>query len=181
MNSRIFLASVMLVSEGLMAQVKISNKAFKADAKDYDKGTYAAIDLSVEPFAPALKKAEELAGATLKTRGEAHLTVLTPPEYMRLDSKIRKILLEDMKNVMQNGAELKPLCIGKGEAEVQGKKETAYFVVVDATPLRKVREKYHLQDFYPHVTLGFTKRDLHFEDGVKKDKSSCVAKLAATP
>ena len=160
-----------------MAQVKISNKAFKTETKDYDKGTYAAIEFPVDQFKPALKKAEELAGSSLRTRGEAHLTVLTPPEYMKLDGKVRKILLEDMKNVMQNGAELKPVCIGKGEAEVQGKKETTYFVVMDAAPLRKVREKYHLQEFYPHVTLGFTKRDLHFEDGVKKDKSSCVADL----
>ena len=44
------------------------------------------------------------------------------------------------------------------------------------TPLA-IREKYHLTDFYPHITLGFTKRDLHFEDGVRKDKSTCVADL----
>jgi hypothetical protein len=176
MNPGVLIVVAVLSSQSLFAE--ISQQSVKALAKDYDRGTYAAIDYALAPFAPALRKAEDLNGGKLNTRGEAHLTVLTPPEYMRLDPKLRKLLLADLKEALSKpGNEIKPLCIGKGQAEVQGKTESTYFVVVDAKAVQTIREKYHLLDYYPHVTLGFTKRDLHFEDGVKKDRSACVAGL----
>jgi hypothetical protein len=160
--------------------VNVAAKAFAPEPVDYDRKTYAAIDFPVKHFAPALQQAEKAAGGSLITRGEAHLTVLTPPEYMRIEPKTRKKILDEMKEALAS-AEVKPVCIGRGQANLNGKDEFTYFVVVDAKAVRAIREKYHLQEFYPHITLGFTKRDLHVEDGVHKDKASCISQLAVTP
>src|SRR4051812_46510951 len=116
MKLRLWLSAALLLSESLWAQIKMPQQAFQAETKDYDRGTYAAIDFPVSLFAPALKQAEEVAGGPLRTRGEAHLTILTPPEYMRIEPKIRKVLLQEMKEAMKVDGQIKPLCIGKGSA-----------------------------------------------------------------
>jgi hypothetical protein len=180
MTVKNFISAAMLIAEPLFAQTVLPAKALRPtpDAQDFDRGTYASIVFSVKNFTPALKRAEEHAGSGLLTRGEAHLTVLTPPEYMRIEGKLRKKILSEMKTA---DGDLKAVCIGRGQAELNGKMEYAYYVVVDAPAIRAIRQKYHLVDFYPHITLGFSKRDLHFEDGVRKDKTTCVADLTVAP
>jgi hypothetical protein len=180
MKIKNWLSAAALIAEPLFAQTVLPSQALKPapPAQDFDRKTYASITFSVSSFAPALKRAEEHAGTHLLTRKEAHLTVLTPPEYMRLEAKLREKILSEMKEA---AGDLKAVCIGRGEADLNGKKEYAYYVVVAAPALRAIREKYHLVDFYPHITLGFSKRDLHFEDGVRKDKSTCVAELKEAP
>lgn len=153
----------------------VSLAALRPADKKFDKGTYFAVSLLSEHFKAALAEAERRAGRALQTRDESHLTVLTPPEFMRLSPELRQQLLKDLQALDWTKSQIKPLCIGHGEAEVKGHKEAAFFVVVEAAGIKKIREKYGLQDFYPHITLGFTKRDLHFEDGVRKDTSSCYA------
>ncbi|MGZ3723775.1 MAG: hypothetical protein ACXVA9_12620 [Bdellovibrionales bacterium] len=175
------LVAAMLIAEPLFAQVNIPAKAFVPEQQDYDHGSYAAINFPVKHFAPALKAAEDVAGGNLITRGEAHLTVLTPPEFNRIEGKTRKKILSEMKEIAAREGEIKPLCLGRGQAELNGKVEFTYYIVIEAKGIRAIREKYHLTDFYPHITLGFTKRDLHFEDGVRKDKASCVSELALIP
>lgn len=34
--------------------------------------------------------------------------------------------------------------------------------------------------YYPHITVGFSKQDLHEADGVIKDKNSCIAPVYVT-
>ena len=155
-------------------------KAFAPEAQDLDHDTYGAINFPFKNFTAALKRAEEIAGGSLNTRGEAHLTVITPPEYQRMDGKLRKMILSEMKRAAAREGEIKPLCIGRGEKELNGRNEYTYYIVIDPKGLRAIRERYHLSDFYPHITLGFTKRDLHLEDGVRKDKSTCLADIAVT-
>ena len=31
-----------------------------------------------------------------------------------------------------------------------------------------------VDDYYPHITIGFTKKDLHANDGIVKDLESCL-------
>lgn len=157
--------------------VSMPAKAFIPEQQDYDRDSYGAINFQVKHFAAALKRAEDIAGGNLMTRGEAHMTVLTPPEYNRIEGKTRKKILSEMKREAAREDEIKPVCIGRGQAELNGKMEFTYYIVIESKGIRAIREKYHLTDFYPHVTLGFTKRDLHFEDGVRKDKSTCVSEL----
>jgi len=53
-----------------------------------------------------------------------------------------------------------------------------YFIVVDAPFLKTWRKtRWGLNEekfpYYPHITLGFTERDLHLQDGAVKDARSC--------
>lgn len=147
------------------------------------------------PFTPAhqiKKEVEKSENIKLKDRGEAHITVITPPEFdSALSEKIEMNEINDiaLKQNIQS-SEVTPLCVGKF-AKPEDKNLATYFVVVESEDLMAIRkqvEELYLQrggdpksfkanDFAPHITLGFTQRDLHKEsDGAIKDKSSCLDK-----
>lgn len=141
----------------------------QVESAAYDRGTYVAVPLELAPLTPLLAKAESLAGRPLVSRGEAHLTVVTPPEMKRLKPRARQRLLADLR---RQTLALRPVCLGVGKS---GDLAT-YFLVVDAPAIKKLRQRAGLWDhYYPHVTLGFTERDLHEADGVRKDRRSCLA------
>lgn len=171
------LSAVVLVAESAVAQMNLPPAAMKPVNMDFDRETYAAISFPVKDFSSALKRAEEAASEKLLTRGEAHLTILTPPEYMKLNAKFRKQLIHEVQHLDWSKSPIKPVCIGHAKTELNGKSESTFYIVAEADAIAKIREKYHLGEFYPHITLGYTKRDLHIEDGVKKDLSSCVVKF----
>jgi hypothetical protein len=75
---------------------------------------------------------------------------------------------------------------------LEGKSEQAYYVVVQSEDLVNVRRaifrKYcekggesslwDPQHYYPHITVGFTKQDLHEEsNGVRKGANSCFMEI----
>ena len=76
------------------------------------------------------------------------------------------------------------LCVGKGTSQTK----STYFVVVQSEDLFKIRKAIEIlykkkggtdsgfkdEEYHPHVTLGFTEKDLHAQDGVMKDASSCL-------
>lgn len=150
--------------------------------------SYLAMPLPFPPFDKLRQEIERSENLSLKNRGEAHITVITPPEFKVLQKKI------SMKEVTQIAAKMKlqetpvkPLCVGKGSLKDSKETKETFFVVVQADRLFEIREAlqklyvsrggnpgdFSPELFYPHVTLGFTQRDLHFEDGVIKDASSC--------
>lgn len=164
--------------------------------KHEEKGpfkSYLAMNLPYQEFANIRESLEKKDHLTLQNRGEAHITVVTPPEYDKVLSK--KISIKDIHNLAEKmniqDAEYKKVCVGKGTAKVNGHDENTYFVVVHSDRLFEIRKA--IQDlyvskggkakdfsadaFYPHVTLGYTKRDLHAEDGVIKDASTCILTL----
>lgn len=156
---------------------------------------YLAMNL---PFAPANKLREQLEDTlrvqSLANRGEAHITVLTPPEYKVLQSGPNPVThaqiqaLADKHRIQD--AKFDIVCLGK--AHIPG--EAAYYVVVKSTDLLELRravfELYKKQggntslfdpdNFYGHITLGFLKNDLHDSNGVKKGKNSCLFDIAVT-
>lgn len=140
----------------------------KTTTATYDQQTYISIPLDFSALAPLRARAEALAGVPLKNRGEAHLTVVTPPEMKRLSAPVRTRLV---KALARTPPPLKPVCLGVGHAGALG----TYYVVVEAPALKKLRRAAGLrQPFHPHVTLGFTERDLHEVDGVTKDAGTCA-------
>ncbi|MFM6929104.1 MAG: 2'-5' RNA ligase family protein [Bdellovibrio sp.] len=159
--------------------------------------SYLTMNLPYAGFESLLREVEKSVGVKLKNRGEAHITVITPPEFDKVLSK--NLSMKDINSVAEKlriqQTPFKPLCVGKALAKLQGAEQTTYFVVVDAEPLFKIRKE--IQDlyvakggnaadfnpdlFFPHVTLGYTERDLHFEDGVKKDASTCLINLEPGP
>jgi 2'-5' RNA ligase len=119
----------------------------------------------------------------LKNRGEAHITVVTPPEWKVLSQKlsieeVHQWALDDKLH----RAPYRPVCVGTYKL----KDDSTYFVVVESLALLRFRQKlkhefdqrhgqgdFDPEHFKPHVTLGFTHKDLHEQDGAQKDESSC--------
>lgn len=157
--------------------------------------TYLALDLPYAPFESLRRQVESAQKIVLKNRGEAHITVLTPPEFKRLEKKISmKEINELAQQLKLQESPYRPLCVGKGKGPSAPDLGETYFVVMEAEKLFEIRQKilalyvakggnakdFDPEVFYPHVTLGFTQRDLHLEDGVIKDASACVYSLSVS-
>lgn len=123
--------------------------------------------------------------------GEAHVTVITPVEYFDVlrgpDAANPFVSMQDIARIAGDsgiqGSDLAILGVGRGRAQIDGRTEETYFVIVESMNLRKIRQRIHglyverggrpdawnPQNFYPHITIGYSKRDLHEADGVLKD------------
>lgn len=155
--------------------------------------SYLTMEVNFEPIADLFKQLLIAKRMELTNRGEAHITVITPVEYFEiLKSKITMTEIDELaqKHKIQS-SKFEAVCVGKGSADINGKTEYAFYVVVRSPDLLKLREEIHKlfvskggdkeffkpQYFYPHITLGFTERDLHLSDGVIKDESSCAGDI----
>ncbi len=151
--------------------------------------TYVTVDLEYSAFESARHRLEKKIGLKLGNRGEAHITVVTPPEYKILATKLEAKEIESLieANLVISKNSIKPVCIGQGVA----KTDQTWFVVVEMESAKVARKQladafvkaggapvdFNADEFHPHVTLGFDKRDLHLQDGVVKDTSSCKFRL----
>ncbi|MGZ3769458.1 MAG: hypothetical protein ACXVCP_00550 [Bdellovibrio sp.] len=171
-----------------------TERALNPEGSQKEINNYLALDLPFEAFEKLRKSVEAKEGFVLKHRGEAHITMISPPEFQKMQNKLsmKEIRsLADKMNLRQSPYKL--VCVGKGILKDSGVLKSTYYAVVEANRLFEIRRAIqmlylqkggHAEDFnpdlyYPHVTLGFTDRDLHYEDGVIKDASSCVYSLNA--
>lgn len=153
--------------------------------------TALAMNVRYQPILELRKQITSILGMPLDffkgwdPGGEAHVTVVTPLEYH--DVLKQHVSIDRIDAIARDGriqeAQLKVLGIGCGRAMVDGKSEETYFLVVESDDLLRVRQRIHdayvaaggrpgswdPKHFYPHVTIGYTKRDLHEADGVIKD------------
>jgi 2'-5' RNA ligase len=116
-------------------------------------------------------------------QGEAHVTTITPPEFLKLKKHLTMEHIERIAAKRIQKADLEVLGIGSGRKEIDGQVEETFFVIVESKLLRQLRREIHRayvkrggsagdwdpERFYPHVTIGYTKRDLHEQDGILKD------------
>lgn len=147
-------------------------------------------NLQFAPFDKLRLQLEKYLGRHLQNRGEAHITVVTPPEF----ESLKKCLSIDDIEVFLDRKALQdatyvPECIGRGSLGAPPFRQETYFVVVTAPALTGLRKKletaaaakgctdFKASPYYPHVTLGFDQRDLHEADGVRKDTRSCAHPL----
>jgi hypothetical protein len=156
--------------------------------KEFD--TYLTMELPFAPVEKLLKELEKKIGKKLKTRKEAHITVVTPTEYFHKLSPI--ISMNKIENIAKNlkiqNSPFKVVCLGKAQV----KKDETYFLIIESEALLKIRSEITkefimnrgptglfrpIKDYFPHITIGFTKRDLHIEDGVIKNKDTCIADI----
>ncbi len=121
-------------------------------------------------------------------RGEAHVTIITPPEFSNVLSK--HLTMKDIESVAIEykiqSADLIVLGVGSGKKEIDGVIEETFFVVVDSRKIRRIRHEiwklfvkkggdpaaWDPTWFFPHITIGYTKQDLHEPDVMKNIKGS---------
>lgn len=113
----------------------------------------------------------------LITRGEAHITVVTPPEFKKFHGVSIADVQQFARDQKMQSCEFKIQGLGHGQVQ----KDENFFLVVDSVCLWKFRQSlkqhFKLQDFdpdhfYAHITVGYTRRDLHEQDGVIKNAKS---------
>lgn len=150
---------------------------------------YISLDLAYPNYKLLLDKLEHRLGHSLKSRGEAHITLITPPEYKSLTQKLTpEQIHQEASEFFATEPKFTNECLGQFVKSAEPAKPVAYYVVVSSTEMLQFRKKladkaglsrsdFDPELFFPHVTLGFTDRDLHFEDGARKDKNSCPTNL----
>ncbi len=152
---------------------------------------YLSMELRFEPIAEVRKKIEQKEALTLKHRGEAHVTVLTPPEYEKIKAFVSMKDINEiaLQNQIQK-ADFQIQCVGKAKTSPD---QATYFLVIQSKALLKIRldlenllkskkapeNVFQASHFYPHITVGFKERDLHESDGVIKDERACDSQLSA--
>lgn len=170
-----------------------SELPFISHQKDGRFGSYLTMNINLSPMLSLLNQLESTVGIELKSRGEAHITVITPIEFYDVLRKF--ISIEEIDQIaLRQQIQSTPfdvVCLGRGSARMKGSIESTYFVVIESAQILALRtDIYNLfvsrggnpsafspQHYFPHITLGFTKRDLHEADGVIKDRSSCIQEL----
>ncbi|GAB4019709.1 MAG: hypothetical protein Fur0010_21950 [Bdellovibrio sp.] len=154
----------------------------KGVIKTYKKpgpfGSYLSLDLPFESFKSVYDQLK-VDYVNLKSRGEAHITLVTPVEFHCLFKpagtsidQIEKSIHEYLKS-HPNMLKFELDSIGSHQLD---ELET-FFIIVKSDDFMKLRKQLELlpnqgfvaNKFYPHITLGFTDRDLHSSDGVIKD------------
>ena len=163
-----------------------------------NRASAAYISVAV-PFAAIQSLKTQLIGATrltLKDRGQAHITVLSPPELGTIRKRLSEVaILKAMDNDSLQEETFEALCVGAGQKPQGGMTRQVFFLVIKADGLvarrQKLAEAFRLagganaafdpEHFYPHITVGFTHTDLFEQDGVIKDEHSCVAAVVVEP
>ena len=155
---------------------------------------YLAMNLLYSPAEALWKSLEKQLGVSLKNRGEADITVISPPEFSSVLSKV--LTMQEINKIAQSmniqNARFTPLCLGRAQVMLGEKLEQTYYVVVGSEDLLNIRravfEAYQAKGgepslwdplhFYPHITIGFTKQDFHEEtNGVRKGINSCFCQI----
>jgi len=154
-------------------------------------GTYLIRNVPFDPIYRLKNQLEKNLNRPLIDRQEAHITVVTPPEYELIKDIVSINDIHAMIEDSLQDSKFEPICVGRGSAQITGNLESTYFVVVRADDLLEVRRQiaalfysrggdrsgFDPEVFYPHITVGYTKRDLHMQDGVIKNQSSCIADI----
>ncbi len=147
--------------------------------------SYVSYHLPFTEYNLLFQKLEQKLKLHLKSRGEAHVTVITPPEFKVLASTLSAERIHALASEFLNTkVDVKKICLGHFKNQIS---ET-FFVVVESKSLVAFRQKLAFEAglseklfnpflFYPHVTIGFTDRDLHYEDGAIKDQTACSSQL----
>jgi 2'-5' RNA ligase len=148
---------------------------------------------------PLFDQIQAIVKKPLKNRGEAHITVVTPPEFDQVLKPVG-ITMDDINRLANKlwiqRAEFKVKCVGRARTRLNnyenGDVDEVYFIVVESEDLLKIREEiqkmyiskggepalFAARAFWPHVTVGFTTRDMFLQDGVWKDTNACWADVA---
>ena len=168
----------------------IANCATKPDTSSPPAlKNYVSLELAYPKYQAILQHLQQGIERKLKSRGEAHITVVTPPEFEILKSKLSPAQIHALAaGFLKKPISFEHVCLGQGKKKIKDQIEQVFFIVVTSSELLQLRraltEEGHFNKtefdpelFFPHITLGFTDRDLYFEDGIIKNKAACPQKL----
>ncbi|GAB5592959.1 hypothetical protein Unana1_07859 [Umbelopsis nana] len=121
----------------------------------------------------------------LHLKDEAHITVISPPEYNLLSNA--NITIDEINGLaaeykIQESA-FEVMCLGR----VKLNDNVVYQLVVRSPDLVRLRTKifqlywhkggnpalFDPESFWPHVTVGYTEQDVFIENGVYKGHNIC--------
>lgn len=154
---------------------------------------YLTMEIKFPPVNRLYQQVVESFALQLTNRGEAHITVITPVEFDKVLKK--KISIKEIERIAKEqgiqSSKFEAKCVGQGKVMLDQLEEKTFFLVVHSEDLLRIRKEikdqfvknggnanaFDAMNFYPHITLGFTKRDLHESDGVIKGINSCVAEV----
>lgn len=164
-------------------------RAFVSHRGEGKYSSYLMQDINYLPVQQLFEQLEVRLQRSLKSRGEAHITTITPVEYFQVLKPYLSIAQVEAIALKANiqAADFTVVCVGRGEVKTAQRVMHTYYVVVESEALLRIRRQifqafvdnggdkkaFDPDKFYPHITLGFTDRDLHLSDGVVKDKTSC--------
>lgn len=196
----IFFALSPLGAESFSLSQKIyesKNLPFQSHMGKEKYSNYVVVDIPFVPISELYRELESFLQVDLKNRGEAHITVITPLEYE--DILKDKISVQELHQLAKEHSIQKSsfsvICLGKGTLKGVNPKskphKSTYYLVVESEDLLRFRRKveslfvkrggeegaFDAEHFFAHITLGFTHRDLHENEGIIKDKHSCYADL----
>lgn len=150
---------------------------------------------TVNPTAVANLKQQvesQVSHTQLIDRGEAHITVITPPEYSILKPYLSTSVIDKIALAHHiQRAKFTPLCLGRARITKNGEPMSSYFIVVNSPQLLEIRQaifktyvdrggepsQFDPEHYTPHITVGFTQRDLFESDGIYKQRNACIASL----
>ncbi len=120
-------------------------------------------------------------------QGEAHVTVITPPEFKLLSQKgLDEAALEAIaRDQGIQDASLQILGIGSGHKYFESERGETFYLIVESKKLREIREAvarefrrlggnrsaFDPKHFYPHVTIGYTHKDIHAPELLKSSST----------
>jgi len=171
---------------------QVSSMPFIAHVDEQRPSSYGnalALNVAYEPIVRIREIIEQRIGRKLDfnkrwdPKGEAHVTTITPPEYAKV---LRHgISIERINEIARaeriQTADLRLLGIGRGVKTIDGVVEETYFVIVDSHKLREIRHRIYQEYlanegdakafdptwFFPHITVGYTLKDIHAPDVYK--------------
>jgi len=178
----------------------LSNQIYRTDLVKFESfigpkpfQTWLQQTLDYSLVKPLFEQVQAHIRKPLKNRAEAHITVITPPEFDQV-LKPAGVTMEEINKIAKpwiQKAEFTVKCLGRARINLnyQAEKDDAYFVVVDSLDLLRIREEieklfitkggepslFDANAFWPHMTLGFTTRDMFSGDGVWKGQNACWA------
>lgn len=152
------------------------------------------MNINFEPVAELFKQILIKQRAPLTSRGEAHITVVTPVEFwnvLRPQGMTMSELHRIAEGLQIQQSKFEIVCLGQDEKDIENRLERTYFLVVRSDDLIKIRKqirqlflakggdtkKFKAENYFPHITVGYTLRDLHESDGVIKDTRTCSSNV----
>ena len=161
-----------------------------------EEDNYLVMNIPFAPVAELFSQLIQEKKCEMTSRAEAHITILRPSEFWSILRPVGITIgeINDLARKMEiQSTRFCPVCLGEGISEIDGKQESTFYIIVDSPAARAIRSRIKdlyisrggdsdkfCEDFCFHITVGFTKRDLHEKDGVIKDESTCEFKLELT-